>query len=1428
MTHFIPAALRSHRSYNGKLYTRKDLLEHIILNEGFINKIESKRKNDIVYRLKNQNGRQLTFAAKAEKKYIDVLLKKLKQGSTIEMEHKNTIEKIKSSNVDTLQAAKLIAADHIAEDKNYYEKLQKYKLEQGGQIQNLSKGTILEGPSHEQGGIDIQVNGKTVAEAEGEEIVINKNSSKLFCEQLSEINQAGGGKKLDCNKSCDSCDHKMENGGLIKSKSCENSTQIQTIIVDKQKYSLTQAIDWIKQNNFDNNDVDETIHTYRFRQQNPNKFKENSFKTIELKDGVMAVIACPVEKNILEDGGEIKKKIEENLRKKEETKEFKDTDIVNYTKKYAAQYSLITSADLEKIEQDNITAYKLIEKSKIWEPYNIETLKEQGNSSGAAYLKVKLREALTARPFDSKDAREAYIKSIEKLKFDLENKKRVTEITEYLFDFYQKTQSSLIPFCADKMNKSDCFVQVFGKKFYNFIKFKGESASKILAEAFLYQDYNQQMRVQEIEKRRNAIKNKINSINTVLKEIDSIDNVYEIKQIMNKYDIYYDTFNPTKEAIILFLNNRLEIANKSYENASQLTDIYKVRENDWSWTTKTKDKKETQSEEKDPTQPQSILDEYGITDWRKSAKRTPLEFIKRTGGISVEKISVNEVTEKFGYKNVIFGNYVNDAERKENLKHFLGAMLDLHEIMNIDIVSLNKLGGLDINFGSTGCGAFSLAMACYMPQLKAINLTKKRGDGCIAHEWSHYLDNILAEGSEKKATKQQYATYLKQYINNNKQLQLLFTEFINWLNNGGEDRIVNVKYYPTKKYKYRLYGNTSQESIAEIQKKNNYYTQYKNANDPNVLRYYGYIAHKQNDNKPLIVPMKTKQCMFMYQSSLYGDYDYWTNPKEIFARAFEWYIEDYLEKSDRINTYLVNTKNSLGLMYYLIPFDKHPYPRTEPDKEFLRNWFQKLFEAIRLELNIGSFSWNNNERVDEYLDFKENELNSEIDSGVKVLDTGKIIVDGDDIEAGEKGYSFKRNIVKTKMVYTILFDNETTNHYISKIDNKWNIYTVNDNGTNNIIDTLNTLEQCKQYAIDNNIKANDIQKENIVNLLKEKELNKIDDNMAILNPIFNKQSDKYYLLMDYYVNNRIDFSKLPILIQENIIEIFDITRDYASNDSWLGQLPEGKEVDKNIDEFKNYPHKLLRVYWNDIDDKAVSEILIEPAIRIYDEIMEKYPSAIITAQEEQANYILFEDFINQSDSNDFRNMDFEQFVIKNENNNLQIQIAAMVWKNPHNYSVDEIKQAEALKQQLKQQFRTVISGAITSLYYDRKITDCQLSYNHISKIIRSADLIVPKHYKLLSETSCQTKKQALLAKNKAKAQQLYDLQQLQAKQKENEAKQLKELKQKSKASVKSVKAEVENEIKQKSQTEAHTRKIKLAKAKAQAQKQRIRILALKK
>jgi hypothetical protein len=63
-----------------------------------------------------------------------VTLSAIRQGTEIEMEHAETIEKLKNSSVSTRKFAEQVAKDHLKENPNYYKILSKLKLAKGGEV----------------------------------------------------------------------------------------------------------------------------------------------------------------------------------------------------------------------------------------------------------------------------------------------------------------------------------------------------------------------------------------------------------------------------------------------------------------------------------------------------------------------------------------------------------------------------------------------------------------------------------------------------------------------------------------------------------------------------------------------------------------------------------------------------------------------------------------------------------------------------------------------------------------------------------------------------------------------------------------------------------------------------------------------------------------------------------------------------------------------------------------------------------------------------------------------------------------------------------------------------------------------------------------------------------------------------------------------
>jgi hypothetical protein len=136
--------------------------------------------------------------------------------------------------------------------------------------------------------------------------------------------------------------------------------------------------------------------------------------------------------------------------------------------------------------------------------------------------------------------------------------------------------------------------------------------------------------------------------------------------------------------------------------------------------------------------------EKGITKRKKKDKvaRPQLANIERVGKNYREGKNVNgdDVLSTFSFKGGEFGNWLSEQDRQQSLNHAYDAMMDLSDVMGVDPKDLSLGGKLSIAFGSRGR---SKALAHYEPGRRVINLTKMKGAGSLAHEFAHAFDHLL-------------------------------------------------------------------------------------------------------------------------------------------------------------------------------------------------------------------------------------------------------------------------------------------------------------------------------------------------------------------------------------------------------------------------------------------------------------------------------------------------------------------------------------------------------------------------------------------------------------------------------------------------------------------------------------------------------------
>jgi hypothetical protein len=724
-----------------------------------------------------------------------------------------------------------------------------------------------------------------------------------------------------------------------------------------------------------------------------------------------------------EEIDKLKEQIEERLTKQQESKEFKDIGRVAQTKKEKAAYRLITTSLLSDLEQDPVMAYNMVKKDNVWQPIDVNLEKQSGVSSGAAFLKVKIREALPTRPKDNRKKREAYVHFVEFLQNDLSKCKSVSEI-ESLTESYQKMSADevIANFIDPELFKVDdemrakikakiqsdpeyrkyfrysygltalIVTEIFGAKFSNLLFRKSDAANDNWREAKSFESISETESEILISK---IIERKDNSINKYKDLIESYK--YRTEEEIKRYmSVDFSLSDYSKK---YYKNNPQafrDFAIKSYEDVIKSKIQYfdkeiakvKPKPDDWSWFEQPKGKSES-VKEKNPA----------------INTKEPLAYIKRTGGFKIEDITPRAIVDEFGFNAVNYGNYVDDAWSKQHTKHFLGAMSDLAEMMNLNIKQMNELGKLSIAFGAKGRPGH---LATYFSQTKDINLTKGNGDGSVAHEWGHYFDNVIVEFDQKIAT----SSFASRGDMPDYDISVLFKEFMDFVRKGNDNVTpkVPMTFYAKKSqsvptYSRYINNNWEREEIKILGTIEETLAQYSDLAKVDYqdriyttqIRVFGYIIDAFGLER-YEIPLKLGTSYFYHKSAynlfVYSGTDergrdaivvkprtkYWTSEVELFARAFETVVLKKLMDQGRESTYLVAD----------IPMDDivaetyfAPYPAAK-ELEYIENIIDRILLKVRIKFNIGGFVAPSDIREDEYLDLSSDKKTGKVDSGMVV------------------------------------------------------------------------------------------------------------------------------------------------------------------------------------------------------------------------------------------------------------------------------------------------------------------------------------------------------------------------------------------------------------------------------------------------------------
>jgi uncharacterized protein YcbK (DUF882 family) len=413
--------------------------------------------------------------------------------------------------------------------------------------------------------------------------------------------------------------------------------------------------------------------------------------------------------------------VQKALDDKQKQKEFKDVgERVAGSRKEQAAYQTISFSDLPAIEKDSIKAAKLVIKEKVFPVIDVITERQNGVSAGAVYLKTEIRRACAAKPPNAADKRAGFVKFIGKVSDDLGNCTTITQIEELLASYRQWNELEIIRYLVPVVMDTEVtlerasakfkehfgrispwsvvskvIIDLCGKTFYNVLYKGSDAAQETWREARGYEAFSKEesdkLLLPYLERvQRDIDRNKLKLAEVIKGEEDFLKS--QLIKFTNT-SRYKNDLPAFQRMLKSYCENQLSKSEAMYQNPPKL---YLARQDDWSWAEL-------------PTATRAAGEKSGE---RQVNQGIPLSFIKRVGGLKMDdkllQIAANTdtvsnpITSVFGFKSIQFGNYVKDREAKENIRHFLGAITDLAEALDVDLKQINQIGELSIAFGARG------------------------------------------------------------------------------------------------------------------------------------------------------------------------------------------------------------------------------------------------------------------------------------------------------------------------------------------------------------------------------------------------------------------------------------------------------------------------------------------------------------------------------------------------------------------------------------------------------------------------------------------------------------------------------------------------------------------------------------------------------
>ena len=316
------------------------------------------------------------------------------------------------------------------------------------------------------------------------------------------------------------------------------------------------------------------------------------------------------------------------------------------------------------------------------------------------------------------------------------------------------------------------------------------------------------------------------------------------------------------------------------------------------------------------------------TTEKKKLIRFSISFkdLKRSGMTDHRKgkdITPDKMRKTFGFTGVQTGEYVNATEQQDHLNYAYDAFMDLAEFWGIKPEQIG-FGRMAFTVGTLGKGG--KAMAFFYPAYPEtdskgqqtgrwyplINVTKNRGDGTVAHEYGHAVDFLMRIGNLAEMNRNRQITRDDSMV---LAVQQMLTVMQSSTVMTAENAERALKDFVEGSWHYKRRDSRYEASPVGWARQNL-------ENRLNAVERFKKSGH-YNDS-------------FLDTSDYYRESnklgEYWVRPEELFARAVEARVYDWLQENNARNDYLVNEWVSDSFLSKDTGYRGQPYPQGNERK----------------------------------------------------------------------------------------------------------------------------------------------------------------------------------------------------------------------------------------------------------------------------------------------------------------------------------------------------------------------------------------------------------------------------------------------------------------------------------------------------------------